>query len=57
MIGNCIKKLLKFCPLSSHKGETIVKAVEACLQFWEIEEKFSLSMLVPMTLLVFTSEN
>ena len=27
------KKIIDFCPISSHKGEAIAKAVEACLEF------------------------
>ena len=33
------KKIINFCPISSHKGEAIGKAVEACLESWGIEDK------------------
>ncbi|KAL2906539.1 Zinc finger BED domain-containing protein RICESLEEPER 2 [Bienertia sinuspersici] len=33
------KKIINFCPISSHKGEAIRKAVEACLEYWGIEDK------------------
>ena len=36
MIG---KKIIIFCPISSHKGVAIGKAVEACLESWGIEDK------------------
>ena len=34
-----LKKIINFCPISSHKGEAIGKAVEACLEYWGIEDK------------------
>lgn len=37
-IGNCIKKIINFCPISSHK-QAISKVVETCLEYWEIKEK------------------
>ncbi|XP_021846531.1 zinc finger BED domain-containing protein RICESLEEPER 2-like [Spinacia oleracea] len=33
------KKIINFCPISSHKGEAIGKAVEHCLETWGIEDK------------------
>lgn len=33
------KKIINFCPISSHKGEAIDKAVETCLETWGIEDK------------------
>uniref|UniRef100_A0A803MBI4 Transposase n=1 Tax=Chenopodium quinoa TaxID=63459 RepID=A0A803MBI4_CHEQI len=33
------KKIINFLPISSHKGEAIGKAVEACLEHWGIEDK------------------
>uniref|UniRef100_A0A803N206 BED-type domain-containing protein n=1 Tax=Chenopodium quinoa TaxID=63459 RepID=A0A803N206_CHEQI len=33
------KKIINFCPISSHKGEAIGKAVEACLEYWGIDDK------------------
>ncbi|KAK9676042.1 hypothetical protein RND81_11G049800 [Saponaria officinalis] len=33
------KRIINFCPISSHKGDAIGKAVEACLEAWGIEDK------------------
>uniref|UniRef100_A0A803MKJ2 CCHC-type domain-containing protein n=1 Tax=Chenopodium quinoa TaxID=63459 RepID=A0A803MKJ2_CHEQI len=33
------KKIINFCPISSHKGEAIGKAFEACLEYWGIDDK------------------
>uniref|UniRef100_A0A803NEX3 Zinc finger BED domain-containing protein RICESLEEPER 2-like n=1 Tax=Chenopodium quinoa TaxID=63459 RepID=A0A803NEX3_CHEQI len=33
------KKIINFCPISSHKGEAIGKEVEACLEYWGIDDK------------------
>ncbi len=31
------KKILNFCPIISHKGETIGMTVENCLREWKID--------------------
>lgn len=33
------KRILNFCPITSHKGEAISKAVEACLETWGLDDK------------------
>lgn len=33
------KRILNFCQIANHKGETIGKAIEACLKDWQIDKK------------------
>ncbi|XP_010266972.1 PREDICTED: zinc finger BED domain-containing protein RICESLEEPER 2-like [Nelumbo nucifera] len=38
------KNVLNFCPISSHRGEAIGKAVEKCLIEWEIDKVFTITV-------------
>ena len=38
------KKILNFCPISSHKGETIGILIEKCLLSWGIEKLFTITV-------------
>uniref|UniRef100_A0A7N0TNC7 Transposase n=1 Tax=Kalanchoe fedtschenkoi TaxID=63787 RepID=A0A7N0TNC7_KALFE len=33
------KRILNFCPIGSHKGEDIGKAVEVCLEYWGVDDR------------------
>ena len=37
------KRILNFCQIANHKGETIGKAIEACLKDWGIEKVFAIT--------------
>ena len=39
MIGNCIKNILNFCAISSHKGDDIALVLEKCLEDWGLASK------------------
>ena len=39
-----VKKILNFCQISSHKGETIGKLVYACLAKWGIDRVFTVTV-------------
>lgn len=36
---NLQKRILNFCPISSHKGKAIAKAIEVCLEGWGLDTK------------------
>ncbi|XP_077251846.1 zinc finger BED domain-containing protein RICESLEEPER 2-like [Tasmannia lanceolata] len=38
------KKILNFCPISSHKGEALGKAIEKCLLDWGIDRVFTVTV-------------
>ena len=38
------KRILNFCPISSHKGDELDKAVDKCLIEWEIENVFTITV-------------
>ncbi|XP_052181165.1 zinc finger BED domain-containing protein DAYSLEEPER-like [Diospyros lotus] len=38
------KRILNFCQIPNHKGETIGKAIEACLKQWGIENVFTITV-------------
>ncbi|KAK0600052.1 hypothetical protein LWI29_011098 [Acer saccharum] len=38
------KKILNFCPITNHKGDTIGKALETCLKSWGIERVFTVTV-------------
>ncbi|WOL13416.1 zinc finger BED domain-containing protein RICESLEEPER 2-like [Canna indica] len=38
------KKILNFCPISSHKGESIGRAIETCLLEWGIDKVFTITV-------------
>lgn len=38
------KKIIIFCPISSHSGEVIGKAIERCLLDWEIDRIFTITV-------------
>nr|GFA96252.1 zinc finger BED domain-containing protein RICESLEEPER 2-like [Tanacetum cinerariifolium] len=38
------KKILNFCPIANHRGETIGKMVYQCLQKWGIERVFTVTV-------------
>ena len=38
------KKIINFRPISSHKGDAIVVAIEKCLMGWELDRVFTLTM-------------
>ena len=40
------KKILNFCPITNHKGDTIDKAVESCLLKWGIDRLFTNTYVV-----------
>jgi len=40
----CIKKILNFCQVANHKGETIGKVIECCLLEWGIDKVFSITV-------------
>ncbi|XP_075675034.1 zinc finger BED domain-containing protein RICESLEEPER 1-like [Castanea sativa] len=37
------KKILNFCPIANHKGDTIGRAVESCLLKWGIDRLFTIT--------------
>ena len=37
------KKILNFCPIANHKGDTIGRAVESCLLKWGINRLFTIT--------------
>ena len=37
------KKILNFCPIANHKGDTIGRAVELCLLKWDIDQLFTIT--------------
>ena len=37
------KKILNFCPIANHKGDTIGKVVESCLLKWGIDQLFTIT--------------
>ena len=41
---NLKKKIINFCQISNHKGETIGKVIEACLLGWGIEKVFAVTV-------------
>ena len=44
-IDSCLqKRILKFCQIPNHKGETIGKLVETCLHNWGIERVFTVTV-------------
>ena len=38
------KKILNFCPISSHKGESIGMVIEKCLLNWGIDKLFTITV-------------
>lgn len=38
------KRIIIFCPISSHKGETISLAIENCLRDWRIDRVFTITV-------------
>ncbi|XP_031108405.1 zinc finger BED domain-containing protein RICESLEEPER 2-like [Ipomoea triloba] len=38
------KRILNFCPISSHKGEDIGKAIEKCLRDWGLDNVFTITV-------------
>ncbi|PON31370.1 Ribonuclease H-like domain containing protein [Parasponia andersonii] len=38
------KRILNFCQIPNHKGETIGKVIEACLKQWGIEKVFTITV-------------
>ncbi|KAL4586566.1 hypothetical protein LXL04_011203 [Taraxacum kok-saghyz] len=38
------KRILNFCQISNHKGDTIGKAIETCLRGWGIEKVFAITV-------------
>ena len=38
------KRILNFCPISSHKGDELGKAVEKYLIEWEIKNVFTITV-------------
>ncbi|XP_050379504.1 zinc finger BED domain-containing protein RICESLEEPER 3-like [Argentina anserina] len=38
------KRIINFCPIVSHKGDDIGRAVEQCLRQWEISKVFSITI-------------
>ncbi|WOG87427.1 hypothetical protein DCAR_0206652 [Daucus carota subsp. sativus] len=38
------KRILNFCQIGNHKGETIGKAIEACLKEWGIDKVFTITL-------------
>uniref|UniRef100_A0A7N0UF14 Uncharacterized protein n=1 Tax=Kalanchoe fedtschenkoi TaxID=63787 RepID=A0A7N0UF14_KALFE len=38
------KKILNFCPISSHRGEALGQAVEKCLLEWDIDRVYSITV-------------
>ncbi|KAK1394229.1 zinc finger BED domain-containing protein RICESLEEPER 2-like [Heracleum sosnowskyi] len=38
------KKIINFCQISNHKGDTIGKAIETCLLSWGIEKVFTVTL-------------
>ena len=39
----CKKKILNFCPMANHKGDTIGRMVELCLLKWGIDRLFTVT--------------
>ena len=38
------KRILNFCPISSHRGEAIEKSTEKCLRDWGIDQVFTITI-------------
>ncbi|XP_073061975.1 zinc finger BED domain-containing protein RICESLEEPER 2-like [Primulina eburnea] len=38
------KRIINFCPITSHKGEAISLAIENCLRGWEIDRVFTITV-------------
>lgn len=38
------KRILNFCPISSHKGDDIGREIEKCLHSWKIDQVFTITM-------------
>lgn len=41
---NLVKNIINFCPIDSHKGEAIGRAVEECLLHWGIDKVFTITV-------------
>lgn len=41
---NLQKKIINFCPITSHKGESISLAIEACLRDWGIDRILTITV-------------
>lgn len=38
------KRIINFCPISAHRGESIGQAIEKCLRDWGIERVFTITV-------------
>ncbi|GMI86360.1 DAYSLEEPER [Hibiscus trionum] len=38
------KRIINFCPISAHRGESIGQALEKCIRDWEIERVFTVTV-------------
>ncbi|KAL1175392.1 hypothetical protein V6Z11_A04G086400 [Gossypium hirsutum] len=38
------KRIINFCPISAHRGESIAQALEKCLRDWGIEKVFAITI-------------
>ena len=38
------KRIINFCPISAHRGESICQAIEKCLRDWGIERVFTITV-------------
>ena len=38
------RRILSFCPITNHKGDTIGRLIESCLQHWGIERIFTITV-------------
>ena len=38
------KRIINFCPISSHRGEAIEKVIEKCLRDWGIDKVFTITV-------------
>ena len=38
------RRILSFCPINNHKGDTIGRLIESCLQHWGIERIFTVTV-------------
>ncbi|XP_022155174.1 zinc finger BED domain-containing protein RICESLEEPER 2-like [Momordica charantia] len=41
---NLHKRILNFCQIANHKGDTIGRAIEKCLQSWDIDKIFTVTV-------------
>ena len=43
-IGLCIKRIINFCPITSHRGEDLGKSISKCLHEWGLHHIFTVTV-------------